>query len=125
MYLVGKAATSPPQKKKSAAAAKKRKSNESPTESEASSASNESESNRSAPTPKKNKAPNNRVSRVSPGSKQAQLEMKAAGKRPGKRTKLPVKNVEIQFAGSQKEGIPVVDSRPGKKHTRAGRKKKV
>ena len=52
VYLVGKAATSPAQKKKSAAA-KKRKSNESPTESEASSASNESESNRSAPTQKK------------------------------------------------------------------------
>ena len=50
--------------------------------------------------------------------------MKAAGKRPGKRPKLPVKNVEIQFAGSQKEGIPVVDSRPGKKHTKAGRKRK-
>jgi hypothetical protein len=49
--------------------------------------------------------------------------MKEAGKRAAKGSKLPTKTVEIEFSGSQKKGIPIVDSRPGKKHTRAGRKR--
>ena len=38
--------------------------------------------------------------------------------------KLPIRVVEEEYEGSQEAGIPLVDSRPGKKHTRAGRKRK-
>ena len=37
---------------------------------------------------------------------------------------LPVRRVEKQYEGSQKAGIPVVDSRPGTKRSKAGRKRK-
>ena len=37
---------------------------------------------------------------------------------------LPVRRVEAEYEGSQREGIPIVDSRPGKKRTRAGRKRR-
>ena len=49
-----------------------------------------------------------------------------AGKRTkkGKGVKLPVRRIEGEYEGSQEAGVPLVDSRPGKKHTRAGRKRK-
>ena len=47
---------------------------------------------------------------------------------PHRRTKrsagLPVCRVEEEYEGSQEAGIPVVDSRPGKKRSKAGRKRK-
>ena len=38
--------------------------------------------------------------------------------------KLPIRFVDEEYEGSQEAGIPLVGSRPGKKHTRAGRKRK-
>ena len=38
--------------------------------------------------------------------------------------KLPVRLVDEENKGSQEGSIPIVDSRPGKKQTRAGRKRK-
>ena len=46
------------------------------------------------------------------------------GKRPQKGTKHSVMRVEGEFEGDMRAGIPLVDSRPGKKRTRAGRKRK-
>ena len=51
-------------------------------------------------------------------------EEKTAGRKPRKGTKPPHKVVNEDYEGSQEKGIPVVDSRPGKKRSRAGRKRK-
>ena len=42
----------------------------------------------------------------------------------GRGVKLPVRVVDEEYEGSQEAGVPLVDSRPGKKRTRAGRKRK-
>ena len=47
-----------------------------------------------------------------------------AGSKPRKGVKLPHKAVNEDYEGSQEKGIPVVDSRPGKKRSRAGRPRK-
>ena len=47
-----------------------------------------------------------------------------AGKKPAKGTKLPAKVIDMQFQGDMRAGVGIVDSRPGKKRTRAGRKRK-
>ena len=38
--------------------------------------------------------------------------------------RLPTRTVHEEYEGRQEDGIPVVDSRPGKKRSRAGRKRK-
>ena len=45
-------------------------------------------------------------------------------RRPKGAKGLPVRRVEAEYEGRQRDGIPVVDSRPGKKLSRAGRKRK-
>ena len=51
-------------------------------------------------------------------------EEKAAGNKPRKGAKLPHKVINEDYEGSQEKGVPVVDSRPGKKRSRAGRKRR-
>ena len=101
----------------------KRKAQATPSASDSNSATPASESSDNSVPPSKNKPPQKRAARASPSSKLAEKEMKDAGKKAAKGTKLPAKAVEMEFTGSQKKGVPVVDSRPGKKQTRAGRKR--
>ena len=51
-------------------------------------------------------------------------EAVAAGKKPAKGSKHEVRRVAGTFEGDMREGVPIEDSRPGKKRTRAGRKRK-
>ena len=63
-----------------------------------------------------------------PASKKATKEVVSkeaadAGKKPPKGSKHEVRHVEGTFDGDMRAGVPIVDSRPGKKRTRAGRKR--
>ena len=84
--------------------------------SEASSSEQEFEAPKKAPSQKKAPPPKKTA-------KSTAAEVSNEGKRPAKGTKLPAKRIEMQFQGDMRAGVPIVDSRPGKKATRAGRKR--
>jgi len=58
------------------------------------------------------------------GKEKASQEEINAGRKPAKGSRHEVRRVEGTFEGDMREGVPIVDARPGKKRTRAGRKRK-
>ena len=58
------------------------------------------------------------------GKEVVSKEAVEAGKKPAKGSKHEVRRVAGTFEGDMREGVPIVDNRPGKKRTRAGRKRK-
>ena len=90
------------------------------TQSSDSNNSTESESEET----KKTSAPSRKQKSSNAKNTKPTAEEKRAGSKPRKGVKLPHKAVNEDYEGSQEKGIPVVDSRPGKKRSRAGRPRK-
>ena len=109
----------PPQKRKTTKQATT-SSSEQQSQSSDSNNSTESESEET----KKTSAPSRKQKSSNAKNTKPTAEEKRAGSKPRKGVKLPHKAVNEDYEGSQEKGIPVVDSRPGKKRSRAGRPRK-
>ena len=102
--------------------AKKRKPapNSSETETESGQSSSDEEMDFDVNTKSGGKAG---MKKKAPAQKASKEEI-AAGRKPAKGARNEVRRVEGTFEGDMREGVPIVDARPGKKRTRAGRKPK-
>ena len=126
VYMKEKPNTSKQQMKQKPMA-KKRKATSSPSATESSSThSSSSEDSSGSVSNKKGQVPRGKKAapKKTQGSKNAPAKEVDPGKRPQKGPKHSVMRVEGEFEGDMRAGIPLVDSRPGKKRTRAGRKRK-
>ena len=118
VYLKEKAKSKKPDTKKSAPKNKKAAATSSDSEESSSETQSSTESEDAAP--KKKRAPSGAKK---PPPKKAVQQEADPGKKPQKGSKHAVMRVEGEFDGDMRAGIPIVDSRPGKKRTRAGRKR--